>query len=572
MGIKYLRRVSRFPARIGSYTDPYATLALRATADKATQEYLSQLAQAWHRPSGDHALLEEGLLKYDIHLPKRCVDGDYLAILKKTCDELRPKTRIIPLTLGAAEKHPALPKTTSPGFPWTTQGYVSKADVLSDPSAVGKIHKAWDSIGRGIPWSLPDSLAFHRVVASPIEKEKVRPVWGYPVDVIVEEARWFIPLFEHIKKHCNLTDAFYGLGLETALSGHEHLARCMTEPTAPISLSADLSNFDARVTNWLIRDLFSHVSDWFDFSKVIDSEGKVWNVNSDQTCRRWRAMVSYFINTKVRAPSGLRIQKSHGVPSGSMFTNFIDTLANAVQMRTCIRRVTGCLPSKDYYYGDDSQIFLRESFDLDALALELLLVFGAVLSTEKTILTDNPENIHWLGYYYRPTGPKRSLDFIFASTLFPEREVISPLESCARLVGQMWSVLDAKASVIFYDAVVYLLDRFKLSRHVLESYIQSLPSKAFKFLLIMGLDVSEVHLPHCFTDPLGGRWIPSIAPRPSPRSYTQIRDGNLPEYAFIAEAYSNRALRQNCFHDFDKYIDTFSFYDERDLDEAYFSA
>jgi hypothetical protein len=572
MTIKYLRRVNKYPSSTGTHFDSYAAEALISVSPESDTSWFSKIAREWHRPSGDNRLLDEGLLKYNVTTPKRCYDGDYLAIVKKTLDELRPSKRIVPLTLGAAAKHPDFPKTTSPGFPWVHQGYHTKGDVLASKQATGHIHRAWDMIGKGNSWSLPDSMAFHRVVASEVDKTKVRPVWGYPVDVVLEEARFFLPLLAYLKEEVNVRDSFYGLGMETARSGHEHLARCFHQAGVNLSLSGDLSNFDARVPAWTIRDVFSLVSDWFDFSKVLDSEGKFWNVNTAQTCRRWKSMVSYFINTKVRSPSGLRIQKASGVPSGSMWTNFIDTAVNAVQMRTALYRTVGSLPVKDYYYGDDSQVFLAQlQINLEALADELSRTFGAILSVEKTILTDNVENIHWLGYYYRSGGPRRPMSFIIASTLFPERAVDSPIESCSRLLGQLYSCMDPHAAVRFYDAVKYIMDAHGLNRRQLDDYVSSKPTKAFKYLATLGLEVSDIVLPDCYVDPFGDRCIPSVLPSPCPRRYTPYRNIQLPEYAFIPEAYQNRNLRQNVFKQFSLYKETFSFYDEFHLDQVYFS-
>jgi len=572
MPLRYLRRVNRFPLDARTHIDPFAAEAIAAVSPETDLPWFHSIAKEWHRPSGDCSLLDEGLLKYDVTTPKRCYDGDYLAILKKTLDELKPSTPIVPLTLGAAALHPDFPKTTSPGFPWVHQGFASKGDVLSDRTATGHIHRTWDLLGKGIPWSLPDSMAFQRVIVSERHRTKVRPVWGYPVDVVLEEARFFLPLLEYLKKDVNIKDSFYGLGMETARSGHEHLARCFQAPGINLSLSGDLSNFDARVPAWTIRDVFSLVSDWFDFTKVNDSEGKTWNVNVEQTCRRWKSMISYFINTKVRSPSGLRIQKSSGVPSGSMWTNFIDTCVNAVQFRTALYRTNGCLPAKDYYYGDDSQVFLTSlSCNLVALADELLTTFGAILSVDKTILTDNPDNIHWLGYYYRPGGPRRSMEFIVASTFYPEREVPTAIESCARLLGQLYSCMDTHASVRFYDAISWLMKKYGLTKHAVNEYVSSKPSKAFKYLTTLGLEMSDITLPDCFLDPFGDRYIPAVLARPSPRHYLQYRNIHLPLYAFTPEAYQSKHLRSPIFHDYDKYIDTLPPQDVDDEDRAYFT-
>jgi len=570
--LRVLRRVSRFPARNEQFFDPLAFEALNEVSGPNGRAFIKQVQQDWHRPSGDTNVLEANLAVYGEPSPPRCWQGDYLALLKKTLDEIAPSEPLIPLTLGAAEKHPQMPTSTSPGFPWVNQGYRTKRDVFASKQAVGHIHRAWDSIGRGVNWSLPDCMAFHRVIASPREKTKIRPVWGFPTEVIVEEARWFYPLLEHLKPHCNERDTFYGLGLETALSGHSHLARSFDNPAVKCCLNADLSQFDAHVPAWIIRDVFAHVSSWFDFSKVKDSEGKVWNVNPAQTCRRWKAMVSYFINTKIRTPSGFRFQKFQGVPSGSLWTNFMDTAVNAIQMRTCLRRVTGDYPVKDYYYGDDSSIFLRDSIDLDALATELEITFGGILSVDKTTLTDNVENIHWLGYYYRPTGPRRPLEFILASTLYPDREVVDPLDCCARLLGQLYSTMDPVVSVIFYDAVTYIMRKFSLSRYDVESFIRELPSKAMKYLTTLGMDISEVVVPPIGHDPFGGRFCMSVLPKPSARNYFRFRDPHLPRYAFAPEAYSNVFLRTLTFSSFEKYIETFSSWHDFAADEPYFTS
>jgi len=405
------------------------------------------------------------------------------------------------------------------------------------------------------------------------EKEKVRPVWGYPTEVINEEARFFIPLLAHLKQHNNETDGFYGLGLDTALSGQSHIARNMHTPGVELCLCTDQQGFDYHVANWTIRDVFALMSDWFDFSRVQDSQGKVWNVNSDQTARRWKAIISYFINTKIRTPTGLRVQKSHGVPSGSMFTNVIDTFVNAVQTRTVLYRVTGSLPIKDYYYGDDSVVFLSSKiFDIEAFSSVLTAIFGGSISVEKTILTDNIQNIQWLGYYYRPAGPARSLDFIIASTIYPEREVSTPVESCARLLGQLYSTMDPKAAVPFYDALRHLQNENDIHDEQVESLVHDTGTKTFKYLTNLGFRLQDITVPECHHDPFGGRFIPSVMPRPSPRRFIFYRDLVLPEFAFVPEAYSNRVLRPTGLVDFDIYKTTFKFYNEFELDEAYFSA
>jgi len=328
--------------------------------------------------------------------------------------------------------------------------------------------------------------------------------WGYPLDVILEEFRFFRPLFDRLVKDAPVKDFFYGIGLETALGGHEHITRhYCNAPVGTKVLNADLSEFDQHVPDWIIRDTFKYLSTWFDFTRVVDSEGKVWNVNPLQTQLRWRAMVSYFVKTKIRMPEGGTVQKFHGVPSGSCWTNIIDTIVNCVQMRTVARR-QGLHIHKDYYYGDDSTILLAppSPIDIPAFSSELSLTFGGILHPDKTELFDVPEGIHWLGYYAACSsqGATRPLDFVVASTLYPERAVSTPLESCARLLGQAYSTMNAHDCIPFLKAVTYLRVKYSILPTTIDEYLRTKPAKHLKFLTTLGLRPSDITVPPIHRD------------------------------------------------------------------------
>lgn len=474
-------------------------------ADPLIAPFVQDCKDGWHRANPRPSILTSHILKYGDRLPTRCREGDYLAILKLSMDELRPDDLIIPLTTGNAEQHSDFPRTTSPGYPWNFRGFKTKRDVLADEFSVNSIHRTWDMIGRGnFGVSLPPCTAFHRSVASPVDKTKVRLTWGYPIDVILEEFRFFWPLFDKLKEDANRKDFFYGLGLETALGGHTHIRRHFDcAPVGTKVLNADLSEFDQHVPDWVIRDIFQYMSTWFDFSRVVDTEGKVWKVNPDQTRLRWRAMVSYFVKTKIRMPEGGTVQKFQGVPSGSCWTNVIDTIVNCVQMRTVARR-QGLHIHKDYYYGDDSTILLAppSPIDISSFSEELRSSFGGILHPDKTELFDVPEGIHWLGYYATTPsqGATRPLGFIVGSTLYPEREVSTPLESCARLLGQAYSTMNAHDSIPFLRAVTYLRVKYGILPTTIDEYVRTLPSKHLKFLTTLGLRPSDITVPPTYRD------------------------------------------------------------------------
>lgn len=471
--------------------------------------------------------------------------GDYLAILKKTMDEFAPANPIIPFTNGSVLKHPKFPRDTSAGLPYKFEdGVRSKGDVI-DKYGSSTVARTWDMIGRGIPVTLPDSLAFNRTVASEKTKSKIRPVWGYPFDVFAEEARYFYPLFDHLKSKANADDLCYGIGMETALSGHAHIRRVFASIPGAKVLNADYTNFDAKVPDWLIRDIVSYMSNWFDFSRVIDSDGKIWDVHPDQTAKRWKAMWSYFIKTKIRLPTGERFQKFHGVPSGSAFTNIIDTFCNAVATRTALYAHCG-LPAKDYYYGDDSTIILRpdQVLDLNALSELLSQLFGLEMHPDKTSYSTNPDDIHWLGYYSRPEGPRRSGEFILASTIFPDREVASPVDSAARLLGQLYSCMDPLVAPWFYSAVCRIKEIYQLTDSDIEYQVNASGSKAMKYLTTLGLEISEITVPRVTTDPFLQRpRIDAVLPKPTSRKGPFLVVHDLPTRVFAPECYGNSILR-----------------------------
>nr|AVP26802.1 RNA-dependent RNA polymerase [Rhizoctonia solani dsRNA virus 5] len=498
--LRYVARCQTRNIKAQRFYDPYSEEGL-VNAVPEIQTLLDEVKQKWHRPEPDADSLLRNILRYGDELPARCTDGDYFMILKEALEELRPDEQIIPFTNGYALKHPDFPRSTSPGYPWSFT-FKTKGQVIDDPVAPNYIHRAWDSIGRGIPWQLNPAEAFHRTVASENTKSKVRLTWGYPIDVVAEEARWFLPLFATLKKDARRKDFFYGLGLETALGGQRHIREHFDRaPPGSKVINGDLSEFDQHVTDWIIRDVFALLKTWFDFTKVVDSEGKVWNVNPAQSERRWNAMVSYFIKTKIRLPQGAVIQKFQGVPSGSMWTNLMDTIVNCVQMRTICRRM-GLPIYKDYYYGDDSCIIVAPTpgegnpIDLEEFSTQLKQTFGGILSPHKTDLFDSADGIHWLGYWSRP-GNKvaRDIYFLIASNMFPEREVVDAIDASTRLLGQADSTMSPEDCIPFLRAITFLSIKYKFTTTDVHNRIMELGPKRFKYLSTLGLDFHDFRVP-----------------------------------------------------------------------------
>jgi hypothetical protein len=341
-------------------------------------------------------------------------------------------------------------------------------------------------IGHGKAFALPDCAAYNRVIASSADKTKVRPVWGYPLDVIVEGARFFYPTYKHVKSlkrdHC------YGLVLENACDGQQYIIdmymSCKTPETT--AFVGDWSKFDSSIPAWLIRDIFNEMYHWYDFSHVIDSEQKIWPANAEQSIRRYWKLVNYFINTPIRLPDGSRYRKNYGVPSGSMFTNIIDTFINAIVTRYCVYHASGALPYGDIYYGDDLLTFVRLPFNMENVAQVGNITFGMTLNLEKSYLTDEIRNLHWLGFYCNYGEPVRNNDFLLASYIFPEREVTFTMETATRCMGQLFSTLDPVQAVVWYDILQEVMSYLQIPPEDLIKYIKINFRKSFKYLKTQG--------------------------------------------------------------------------------------
>nr|DAZ87743.1 TPA_asm: RdRp [Pseudoglobivirus] len=334
------------PSRI----DRNALFALNRTFDPAK---VSLARMRYHRAYLNYDSLLEDLMEYDCPKAKRTDDSAYIMAYESVRRELTPETQIIPLTMGAVANHKNFPNSKSPGLPYKTQGFATKREAIDAPGVLHDINVTWHHIGAGKAVELPDTCCYARAQICSREKNKIRAVWGYPLSLYMEEGRFFYPILEHLATTESPKIAY---GLEISTGGMSYINSMCKD--SPFILMGDWSKFDKTIPIWLIRDAFTILAQWIDFGQVRDSEGKIWHVRKDRSHRRWKKMVDYFCCTPVQLSDGKRFKKWGGVPSGSCFTNVIDSIVNMLVMRTCIYKLIGQLPTDDVYLGDDSVIAL----------------------------------------------------------------------------------------------------------------------------------------------------------------------------------------------------------------------
>nr|APG78278.1 RdRp [Hubei partiti-like virus 14] len=477
-----------------------------------------QVLEKYRRAHVTLEALIEDVMEYNITpVPRLRDDPVYIACYESVRREFVSQVPIIPTTLGAVGTSSQTPKDKAPGLPWKNQGYKTKQDVLDDPLAMQSIRKDWILIGKGYRVTLPDCLVYARAQICAKDKNKVRATWGYPTGVFCEEARFVYPYLDFLKKRRD--DYPLAYGVEIGKGGMGYIDDMFTRSGLKSrAVMMDWSKFDKQVPPWLIRDAFSIMYESFDMSHVVDSEGKVWPVNPDISKARWKKMVDYFINTPCRLPNGNRMRKHAGVPSGSCFTNIIDSIINALVTRYCMYHTTGSLPEYDIYMGDDSVVITRGIVNICDIADVAKKAFGFELNTNKSYVTSDRSSIKFLGYYNNFGYPIREQDFLLASFMLPEHvNEYDPLLTTARAVGQMWSTFNATAAIRWYELVDDLERQFGLEDDWFTKYMEEHPNR-LKFLRLHGLEPTQFPRPRRFTV-----FDAPMAPPPQPSKRRPVR-------------------------------------------------
>jgi len=472
------------------------------------------------------AHVREDIMKFDIkRRPSRPVDNAYALILESVRRDFVPSRKLVPLTLGAVTRETEFPRNKSPGLPWIiTHPGLKKGDILDH--FMPDLRRTWDLVGRGAQVSLPDTAAYFRAQLCSHDANKIRGVWGFPVSVTIEEARYVYPYLKWLKSNdCSAPTSY---GLEMANGGMAYI-NDMVKVRNPGVVMTDWSSFDKTPPCWLIRDAFAIVQDAFRLDMVESYSDEHWPVRPDRTLRRWSKMVRYFINTPVRLQNGERYRKTGGVPSGSAWTNIIDTIINVIVTRYLSYHCTGYLPLGEIYHGDDAVVVPMGIMNLEDWAKLGSSAFGMNLSTKKSWVTSNPKNVQFLGYYNNCGYPIRSNDFMIASFIEPERRIESPIETTARAVGQMYSTLHPGQALKWYNIIVDLVKAsrtwFDDPRTEITKFISDHPER-FKYLAHVGVDLKDVRLPELD----GSGMLECVSPVDRPRREFKLKHRKITDY------------------------------------------
>lgn len=260
------------------------------------------------------------------------------------------------------------------------------------------------TLAEGKPF--PACIAYHRVQFG-TNGPKTRLVWGYPLSATLVEAMFARPLINH----------FLGVASPMAFGYRKIELSAVTQKLRNCGLTycLDYSKFDSSLSAGLIHFAFDVLKSHF--RELTDEEAVAW-----------KRVVDYFIHTTILMPDGYIYQKHGGVPSGSYFTQLIDSIVNYVATQYIALRATGDLIPRGWVYvlGDDSIFTLNAFVKLDRLA-----AFGAELgltiNSDKSVVAFGSDKVHFLGHSWPHGVASRPLRDLILRLVTAERASSEPL-------------------------------------------------------------------------------------------------------------------------------------------------
>lgn len=172
----------------------------------------------------------------------------------------------------------------------------------------------------------------------------------------------------------------------------------------PYFTSLDYSAYDQSISSWLIEDAFAILKSCF--------------VSVDE--KLFEAIVHDFIHKDFVLDEGV-LHSDKGVPSGSMFTQIIDSVVNMIVINTYFISI-GVDSFDMYIMGDDNLIFHSKPVDIEHLTSYLAHNFGLVVNADKSSqgrsFYDDPE---FLSRFWTNHGQWREPVQLLSRLAFPER-------------------------------------------------------------------------------------------------------------------------------------------------------
>lgn len=261
---------------------------------------------------------------------------------------------------------------------------------------------------------------------------KTRLVWSYPLSMTLLEAQFARPLINHFVT--SRTPMAFGLQ-------RMHLAARLVRVTnSGTRVGLDYSGFDSSIHPRLISLAFSVLRTHFG-SFTPEEE------------LSWEKVMHYFIHTPIVMPDSQLYVKHKGVPSGSYFTQMVDSIVNYFAIRYLgYKHNLGFSNDEVMILGDDVVIGCSQSIHLSGLAKTAKEELGLTVNAEKSEITHFGQEYAFLGHAWVQGVVDRDLRDTAKRLAFPESprpKDMSPREYA--LVRLFASLFDSKSAWCVYQ-------------------------------------------------------------------------------------------------------------------------
>jgi len=281
-------------------------------------------------------------------------------------------------------------------------------------------------------YETPCKLAF-RGHLSPADDPKTRPIWVYPAEINILESMWGQPYYDWLESQ------------DVVMNGPGTMPRLRKEQDewigdadeGQVDVTYDWSNFDSRVPNWLIDIAFDIIGDSFDKTKwmLYDKEVEWPDEGYD---RVWGFLRKYFKKTPIMLPNGKVVVKQHGVPSGALLTQAVDSIVNFIKVRA-LTKYQGLQVTGLSILGDDSRFRtaarnrrLLESSVISPIAWQF---FGSIMKEDKVKVGQRSTERKFIGYEVQGGLFTRQTEDWFKLVLYSERDIESLEISASRVIA-----------------------------------------------------------------------------------------------------------------------------------------
>jgi len=291
--------------------------------------------------------------------------------------------------------------------------------------------------------STPD-VAFTRTQLSQLKvKSKIRNVWGEAFHYVLLEGLFADPLIEAFIK----MDTFYFIGKNPLLSVPKVINELFS--AYDYIYMFDWSGFDSSVQEWELRFAFLCLEQMLTFPSNVEAQ-------------IWRFLIELFIYRKIASPEGVLYVKTHGIPSGSCFTNIIGSIVNYIRIQYMFKRLTNRF-AEVRTHGDDSLAAVNtdQFVPLDKFAL-ICEPLGWKININKSRMSNTHEETSFLSRSVREQQNAREELVCLRMLAYPEYAVPSGDVSALRA----WSIAtDAGInSTYLYRVYSILKERFGVAQ------------------------------------------------------------------------------------------------------------